>query len=203
MILVSFESGSRGITQIFYTFIVFPRNFDTQLKIATAKVVCDNYLATSAVAVCTGNGSPRKKSFYKMAASHSGRLLHRLRKVIQSWPEDSSRSGRDLGGHLKRVLLPKYESGAAEVRRFGAWSQERSAVNIDIRGSLLRHYVRTIENSFCAKTNLDSCAAWWQLQSIPLACRPRTNCHPTPRASYIRPVRAPCTANLIVHTSIN
>lgn len=60
------------------------------------------------------------KLFYKMAASRSGRLLHRLRKVIQSWPEDSSRSGRDLGGHLKRVLLPKYESGAAEVRRF--WS---------------------------------------------------------------------------------
>lgn len=62
-----------------------------------------------------------EKLFYKMAASRdSGRLLHRLRKVIQSWPEDSSRSGRDLGGHLKRVLLPKYESGAAEVRRL--WS---------------------------------------------------------------------------------
>ena len=68
-----------------------------------------------------GKREGRKRFLYKMAASrHSGRQLHRLRKVIQSWPEDSSRSGRDLGGHLKRVLLPKYESGAAEVRRF--WS---------------------------------------------------------------------------------
>ena len=50
------------------------------------------------------------------AVRHMGRVLLRLRKVIESWPEDSSRPGRDLGGHLKKVLLPKYESGAAEVR---------------------------------------------------------------------------------------
>ena len=50
------------------------------------------------------------------AIRHKGRLLLRLRRVIESWPEDSSRSGRDLGGHLKEVLLPKYESRAAEVR---------------------------------------------------------------------------------------
>ena len=53
----------------------------------------------------------------KMAAiRHKGRLLLRLRRVIESWPEDSSRSGRDLGGHLKEVLLQKYESRAVEVR---------------------------------------------------------------------------------------
>ena len=46
----------------------------------------------------------------------AGRLVLRLRRVIDSWPEDSSRPGRDLGGHLKEVLLPKYKSGAAEVR---------------------------------------------------------------------------------------
>lgn len=49
--------------------------------------------------------SPARK---KMAAARV-RLLSRYKKVIQEWPVDTSRKGRDLGEHLKHSYNTKFE----------------------------------------------------------------------------------------------
>ncbi len=40
--------------------------------------------------------------------SRGQQLVRRLEKVLQSWPSDPSRKGRDLGEYLKKNCLVKF-----------------------------------------------------------------------------------------------
>ena len=41
-------------------------------------------------------------------ASRGQQLVRRLEKVLQSWPSDPSRKGRDLGEYLKKSYTVKF-----------------------------------------------------------------------------------------------
>ena len=45
----------------------------------------------------------------KMASTRGHQLVRRLRKVLQRWPSDPSRKGRDLGEYLKKSYETKFK----------------------------------------------------------------------------------------------